>query len=255
MISEKTFLHRSAFFAKLSNVSYKTIQDMETQFPEYSISFHSKKGADIYILENDHDIIIVCRGTEVHQKSDIKADLNIRRMSATQGKIHTGFNSYVNHVWAPAVEHAQRAKTACKNIWITGHSLGGAMATLMAERFACAPLCQTPSAVFTYGSPRVGNRKFINHFNALSFTHHRWVNDGDIVTKVPFAPLFYHCGIMHHINAEGTVTVNYERNNTIQKMIRLFTGRYFINNMLGDVKDHSSNLYTMYLHAAMKFSE
>ena len=254
MIIEKTFLQQSAFFAKLSNFAYKTIEEMETQFPEYTISFHSEKGSDIYILENYSDIIIACRGTEVKQKSDIKADLNVRRMHNVQGKVHTGFHNYVDHIWSPALEHGQKAKREFKNIWITGHSLGAAMATLLAERFARLNTCQTPAALFTYGSPRVGNRKFINYFNSLSFTHHRWVNDGDIVTKVPIAPLFYHCGIMHHIDAKGIITVNYERENTIMKIIRLFMGRYLINNIMGDVKDHGSNLYSMHLHVAVKYT-
>lgn len=251
MIIEKTFLQRSAFFAKLSNYAYKPVDVIRQEFSLYDVKYYSNRGSDVYVLSDNYDVIIVCRGTEIKQKSDVIADLNMRRSRFTQGKVHKGFYNYVNHIWHPVLEHAQQAKKEFRTLWIAGHSLGGAMATILAERFARLESCQTPTAIFTYGSPRVGNRQFINHFNSLPFVHHRWVNDGDIVTKVPMAPLFYHCGIMHHIDAQGEITLNYERQKSIMGLVRLFTGRYFINQLLGDVKDHSSDLYSMHLHASI----
>jgi len=133
---------------------------------------------------------------------------------------------------------------------MTGHSLGAAMATIIAYRYATLDLIPNPSGLFTYGSPRVGDRKFINYFNTLPFEHHRWVNDGDIVTKIPFAPFFYHCGTMHHINSKGQVTLNYERTFNPMKLLGLTSPRAILNTVMGDVKDHSSELYSAFLSAA-----
>ena len=130
-------------------------------------------------------------------------------------------NLFVEKVWAPILTRGVDAKKTEKNVWFTGHSLSAAMATLMAYRFATYDLTPNPTALFTYGSPRVGNRKFVNQFNTLPFEHHRWVNDGDIVTKIPFAPMFYHCGTMHHIDSKGQITLNYERTFNFMRLLGL----------------------------------
>jgi triacylglycerol lipase len=55
--------------------------------------------------------------------------------------------------------------------------------------------------LYTYGSPRVGWRGYCN---SLGVTHHRWVNNNDIVTRVPLKIMGYvHDGEEHYINAYG----------------------------------------------------
>ncbi|KNC77626.1 hypothetical protein SARC_09914 [Sphaeroforma arctica JP610] len=75
------------------------------------------------------------------------------------------------------------AKHTPLSIFITGHSLGGALATLCAYelglRFDTSQLGLT---VYTFGSPRVGNKPFTQKFNRMISHCHRLVNDGDIVT-------------------------------------------------------------------------
>jgi triacylglycerol lipase len=57
--------------------------------------------------------------------------------------------------------------------------------------------------VYTYGSPRTGWRKFVC---SLTCKHHRWVNNNDIVTRVPLAVMGYkHDGTEHYMNAYGMV--------------------------------------------------
>lgn len=70
------------------------------------------------------------------------------------------------------------------------------MATLAASR------CK-PDALYTYGSPRAGTRKFVKSFNT---PHYRHVNNNDIVPKVPFAFLGYkHHGTLRYINYYGNI--------------------------------------------------
>jgi triacylglycerol lipase len=250
MINNLNVLERSALFAKISSYCYQNLQFMQENFKEYHVQYYTHKGSDAFVLENDTDVIVVCRGTEVQQISDVKADLSISKTNALVGKIHIGFNHYVDKIWPGILSRGVNARTENKMLWLTGHSLGAAMATIMAYRFATYDLAATPAGLFTYGSPRVGNRKFVNYFNNLPFEHHRWVNDGDIVTKIPFAPFFYHCGIMHHIDSKGQVTMNYERTFNPMKLLGLTSPRGIINTIMGDVKDHSSELYKAFLGAA-----
>ena len=69
-------------------------------------------------------------------------------------------------------------------VLVTGHSLGGALATLgahdMRTRFP-----NTHVAVYTFGSPRVGNRALALEYNDLVPEHFSVINDQDPVARVP----------------------------------------------------------------------
>ena len=250
MIKNLTLLEQSALFAKMSSYCYNNLEFMRTKFEEYDVKYYRHKGADAFVLENDTDMIVVYRGTEVKQIADVRADLSISKTTTPHGKLHIGFSHYVDKLWTSILSRGVDAKKNNKMVWVTGHSLGAAMATILAYRFATHDQVPTPSGLFTYGSPRVGNRKFVNFFNTLPFEHHRWVNDGDIVTKIPFAPLFYHCGTMHHIDSKGQLAMKYERTFNPMKFLGLTSTRGIFNTLMGDVKDHSSELYKAFLGAA-----
>jgi len=68
-----------------------------------------------------------------------------------------------------------------RTVWITGHSLGGALATLVAVELHLA-LCQQVSiALCTFGSPRVGNQAFTRLFRHSACKSVRVVVDTDPV--------------------------------------------------------------------------
>lgn len=249
MIQNMTFAQQSALFAKLSNIAYRTPDIANKLFTKHGLTetvFYSHKGSNVYIAQNDTDVVVVCRGTEIKDWNDIRADVSMALYPSRTGvgKVHRGFRTYTDYVWADLREDL--AKVSHKTLWLTGHSLGAAMATLMARRCVLQEGLPVPAALFTYGSPRVGNRKYINEFNT-QLTHHRWVNDGDIVTKIPFPPFFYHCGSMHHINSSGNVVVDYEKSWNVLRLIGLASPFGIWKLFLHDMKDHSSELYVKHL--------
>ena len=66
----------------------------------------------------------------------------------------------------------------------TGHSLGGALATLAAKLIGKA----TPNiAAFTFGQPRVGDPLFAESYGPK---HYRFVTEKDVVPKVPLRGIF-----------------------------------------------------------------
>jgi hypothetical protein len=69
-------------------------------------------------------------------------------------------------------------------VTICGHSLGGALATLLVADVAANTACRTPVA-YTYASPRVGDHIFASSFNALVGTSYRIENRQDLVPKLP----------------------------------------------------------------------
>ena len=248
MISNMNFSTKSALFARISNLAYLTPKEARKVFDKmgYTSTYYQSKGSNVFVLEDTNDIIVACRGTEAKEWKDIQADLTIDLVPSRQGvgQVHRGFRNYVDNVWEPVKNHVLDCPQ--KKLWITGHSLGAAMATLMARRFVLDPVSHSVEAVFTYGSPRVGNRSYINHFNN-KVTHHRWVNDGDIVTKVPFSPWYFHCGIMHHIDSKGKVSVNFERKISWGRVLSLLLPHGIFKLLKGDIQDHSSETYVKQL--------
>jgi len=69
---------------------------------------------------------------------------------------------------------------------ITGHSLGGAMASLTTFILAQDDkLPKNPTSLITYGQPRVGNKAFVDYMNRLPIRMARVVSKADIITHVP----------------------------------------------------------------------
>ena len=78
-------------------------------------------------------------------------------------------------------------------LFMAGHSLGAALALLAATRRA-------PTAVYTYGCPRVGNAAFAAQLANVAV--HRIVHGQDVVTAVPPEILgFRHVGDERRIGA------------------------------------------------------
>ena len=109
------------------------------------------------------------------------------------GKVHSGFNKAVNQNF---VELKSLLKNRCTNqnqkILLTGHSLGGAMAILLAIGLSGSHEFPSQKIVYTYGAPRVGDTNFRISFDRLKeITHYRFEYMNDIVPQLPLA-LPYH---------------------------------------------------------------
>jgi triacylglycerol lipase len=206
MISEMNFKERSLLFAKLASIAYSNTDEAKKQARKLGFTtteFYELDGAQAYRFMNKEDIVIACRGTEPTELNDIKADLKAAPvMAETVGRVHRGFKKEVDELWPQVKEDLIRVGKTRKG-WFTGHSLGAAMATIMASRCEDDPEAPNIEELYTFGSPRVGWRKFVD---SLACTHHRWVNNNDVVTRVPLAIMGYkHDGCEHYMNAYGQV--------------------------------------------------
>ena len=203
-IDEAPLLERSLLFAELANIAYlppDRVKPLACKVGFTAFEFIERDGSQAYIFENHHDSVIACRGTEPNEWNDIKADIDaVSVVAETIGRVHRGFKQEVDDLW-PELEQHLLENT--KSLWFCGHSLGGAMAAICAGRCFLSHIPATPSGVFTYGSPRVGNNRYVNH---VKLDYFRWVNNNDIVTHVPPAWMGYrHTGQELYINAYGRV--------------------------------------------------
>ena len=162
--------------------------------------FFENDGAQCHAVWTKEEYVLAFRGTEPSELSDVLADLNaIPRGAMTHGLVHSGFRNECDKLWNDIVSHHGKGH-ASKKFYITGHSLGAAMATIAASRFEETMKVEQ---LTTFGSPRVGTRKFVN---AIETTHYRFVNNNDIVTKVPLWIMGYkHHGLLQYINFYGNI--------------------------------------------------
>ena len=203
-IDDLPLLKQALLFAELSKLSYSPPDVVSKATAEIGVEhyeFFDRDGAQAYVLANQHDCVVVCRGTEPNEWNDIKADANALSVIAeTAGKVHRGFKKEVDDLW-PRLEHALKDNE--KPLWFAGHSLGGAMATICAGRCKLAEIRSNPEGLFTFGSPRVGNKRYINF---VRLRHYRFVNNNDVVCRVP--PSFFgyrHCGRELYFDAKGSL--------------------------------------------------
>ncbi|RZK99443.1 MAG: lipase family protein [Rubrivivax sp.] len=127
--------------------------------------------------------VLVFRGTDTERDRITDITLGLQFLRLHQPELHLGFRRALDSVW-PQID-AELATLDCP-IFYTGHSLGGALATLAAAR-------RVPRAVYNFGAPRVGNLAFARSVRHLPV--HRVVDDIDVVSMLPPALLgFAHVG-------------------------------------------------------------
>lgn len=139
--------------------------------------------------------LISIRGTA--NVSDALADGKIIKAKTAYGGIHAGFlgefEEVYNQIERFVYSHEKRP------IHITGHSLGGAIATIVAVELAKdgyeVNLC-------TFGSPRVGDADFADTFKSLNIEHTRVVHADDIVPRFPKVG-YRHVGTCLHLDTDG----------------------------------------------------
>ena len=172
--------------------------------------------------------VLSFRGTENDYK-DILTNAAVIKRALIEGesaiRVHGGFLSALQSILGthaprdpgrdldidvtmmgpPGIRDALVArKRPGSRLYVTGHSLGGAMATLAAA--VCAPLEQgNLKALYTIGSPRVGNFSFAKHLNGQrDYQRYRIVNAADIVPRVPMSMFFYkHAGDYLYLTRNG----------------------------------------------------
>lgn len=205
-IADLSMLQKSVLFAEVSMISYLSIEECNTAAGKLGFTdgkFFNCDGSQAYWFVTEFDSVVVCRGTEPNEWNDIKADANAwTALAETVGKVHRGFKREVDDLW-PYLETALQENK--KPLWFAGHSLGGAMAKICASRCLLSHIKSEPEELYTYGSPRVGNKTYVNH---VKIPHYRWVNNNDIVTRVPPVWLSYkHSGNEMYINRLGQLKV------------------------------------------------
>jgi triacylglycerol lipase len=110
------------------------------------------------------------------------------------GLVHMGFQLVYEHICSSLRGLLKSGCQGVEQLWVTGHSLGGAVAVLAAfDIFKNVGLNVTPQ-LYTFAGPRSGAPDFAEFFNADIKVCYRIVNFMDVVPQVPVPPLYVHVG-------------------------------------------------------------
>jgi pimeloyl-ACP methyl ester carboxylesterase len=210
-------LHRAAYsdrmsavMAKLSMLAYIAFEDPAScETLDDALKAGGMKlvgtwcvgGTEAFLAEAPNFYALSFRGTT--DGRDRRTDLSIGVAKTTvQGyaqavQVHRGFYEAFDLV-ADGIRITLNASASPqKPIFITGHSLGGALALVASAALAGEKgLGGRIAAVYTFGAPRVGARDFDRVVKA---PHYRLVNEGDVVPLIPPSWLFGygHTGVLY----------------------------------------------------------
>ncbi|HKB03956.1 MAG TPA: lipase family protein [Gemmataceae bacterium] len=207
----------AAFLAAACQFAYLPAEEGARSFREelgLEATFASAGNTQAYLAHNDDHVVVAFRGSEGPNSIDGLKDwlltnaLNL--LIQPQGELatdfaaagvgarfHQGFVSAITDIWPqlyPAVDGELKRKD--RPLWVTGHSLGGALAVLAAWLFKRKFL--NVHQVVTFGAPMVGNKDVAEaigrEFPGKVF---RYVNSPDPVPLLPMMSLvsteYMHC--------------------------------------------------------------
>lgn len=150
------------------------------------------------------NVFVVFRGTQT--PLDWIANFSFRQVPHAWGKAEQGFTDIYRQCSGSVLTAVQRAPGA--SVFVTGHSLGGALATLATADLAIHNIA---CSMYNLASPRTGNTEFAGNFNTSALIQARWriANTEDIVTTVPLATPTL--GVAHGASALATLTALMEQ--------------------------------------------
>jgi len=161
--------------------------------------FFEAVGSHCLLAQRAKELVVLAfRGTDADDPTDLGDDADVVLVPwGPGGRVHQGFAKALNAVRLD-VERSLRGIGG--KVLFTGHSLGAAMATLLAS-------AKNPDSLYTFGSPKVGDAGFVGSLNAV--TNRRYVDCCDLVARMPPDAIGYaHVGNPHYIYSDRHITFN-----------------------------------------------
>jgi triacylglycerol lipase len=189
-----------------SNIAYTLDQSAAAADAQSTFGFGNyhpfdTRGTEGFIAGNDEAIVVAFRGTQPKELSDLMTDVNVAPVNFNFlfpnapdiGHVHNGFGHAFRDVRDEMFRTIALFQTKGQSLWFTGHSLGGALAVIATAACLFDNSTRVPvNGLYTYGQPRAGDNAFVGNFEQrFKSKTFRFVNDADIVTRVPSRTLGY----------------------------------------------------------------
>lgn len=215
----------------------------------YAKAFRSTTtGTEYGILSNSKVVIVAFRGSEMIIEdwlTNLGTAATMKSVSwfGNNVWVHGGWYEALSSVYYYLKKRVLEQIAGGKKLWITGHSLGGALSVLCAYRMWKLDGIDV-QGVHTYGCPKIGNQYFnLMYTPPLHQKTQRWVNDRDIITlqpptNVPAYANYTHVGTTNNIYTDGTIKLN----DGVRTIV------------VPDISDHQMTAYCTRIHSKMPSS-
>lgn len=199
------YLENALRLASLAEIAYK--DDPITGLVPFADHYRriqpfTMGGTFGFVASDEHNLVVALRGTD--QVIDWVTNTSVSHVKAYGGYAHRGFSDSLNEVWQEIKARVEALLDNGQTVWVTGHSLGGALATLTAARLAEAGI--EPHITCTFGAPRCFDPRAASGYLPRLY---RFVNKGDLVPTVP--PAFTLPWYRYAHAGSLTVTLDAER--------------------------------------------
>jgi predicted lipase len=205
------------FLAAAADLAYYSQAEGESKFrDELGLAGRlvSVDNTQAWIATNDDHIVVAFRGTEkptaieglkdwlltnamnllVVPEGRLGTDLAAAGVGA---RFHQGFVEAIAEIWPAVLSGVEEEMAKAERpLWVTGHSLGGALALFAAWLFTRKMI--NVHQIYTFGAPMIGNQIAIDAFNRdFKGKLFRYTNQPDPVPRLPMYSLlaneFVHC--------------------------------------------------------------
>lgn len=221
-------LHKElvADLCMLSKLSYKNSDALQTfmsnipKSTKYSFLhncsnlqfFESSNDAQCFTIKYRNRLIVCFRGTEsiqdwITDAMVLQVPMDLEGVEDEERpQVHCGFLRQFRSIQddITRIIHDYVIQTEMPRILFTGHSLGGALATLASLEYGIK-YRHVPVNCVTFGSPRVGNDVFVRYFNHVTDESLRFVNQEDPIPGVPTELRFEHVPGIRYIDRRNRI--------------------------------------------------
>ncbi len=206
-------IENALFLAQFSKLSYSSEAEIKIALQlendnTTKLSFISSKNAgfdtEVVIIADENAVMIIFRGTEINSVEDWISNVDNRLFPIFAGNVHQGFWEALGQVWEQINENLATLRDKNQNIWLTGHSQGGALAMIAARVFKEQNI--DIQGVYTFGQPRVADLLFATNYDAfLGDKTFRVYNEGDAIPQNP--QHLYHAGTGVSVDENGEINI------------------------------------------------
>ena len=160
----------------------------------------SKETSEGVVASDASSVVIAFRGTKGLR--DIVTDVRVFGTSMDGGSVHGGFAQSIVRLYDDVLHAAKKHGAPGKAIWITGHSLGGAMAAGFAYRVITQLSMKRPAGIYTFGQPLVMSEVPAQEMlNVFQGNYVRFVNNYDWISRL--MPPYRHSGARVHLKEDS----------------------------------------------------
>lgn len=198
------------------------------------------EGLKDWLLTNAMNLLILPEGR-------LGTDLAAAGVGA---RFHQGFVNAIGEVWDPVYAEVERLlQESERPLWITGHSLGGALALFAGWLFSRKMI--NVHQIYTFGAPMIGNRAAVDAFNReFKGKIFRYVNQPDPVPRLPMYSLlaneFTHCDLEQNLEPGENPTesvVKRMAQGAVEKLLNATLVDTIWNSVMGGIAAHGMDNY------------